>query len=175
MSVDIKVVKSLAKSLKIETARLEVCRRAAFDAIERGAQSERAKVLAYWRDEANIAKYVSTRLLDLMGAENHHVGAGCITPARWPDGPGTTALLKQCAESPQECERVAKILTDRIARIKEMQSEAKGVMSKNYDWSCWSALAPISAWILRTPKWTRAGLVRFMKKLGYHEYVGDAP
>ncbi len=175
MSVDIKDVKALAKKFRDENAKLEAVRRAAWDAIERGKGAEIAKVMADWRDEANIAQYVSSRLLELMGAENHHIGSYSITPISWPRGPGVAKLLKQCAANPQECAEAADILTGRIAELKQAQDECKNLLEKNYAWSCWSCLAPISAWILRTPKWKRSALEVFVMKCWPHAYNGDAP
>ena len=168
MSVDIKELKALAKKLRNERSKLEDVRRGAWVAVERGVVAEIEKVLAPWRDEANIKQYVSSRLLELMGAENHHLGVASIAVREWPKGAGVESLLKQCAANPQECESAAELLTSRIAALKQAQADGMGVLEKNYAWSCWSALSPISAWILRTPKWKRAALERFVMKCWPH-------
>lgn len=163
MSADIKTIKALHKKLQTELRSLELVRHRAYQSMTQGERDERTRVLHPWRDEANIKAYVSTRLIELMGAENEHPENLMCAPS-W--RPGTTSLILSCKDDPATCDAVAESIQARISEVKELQQRCVQMHTKNYRWSCHKALRPISAWINKHADWKREQLVRFVKKIG---------
>ena len=163
MSADIKTIKALHKKLQTELRSLELVRHRAYQSMTQGERDERARVLHSWRDEANIKAYVSSRLIELMGAENEHPQV-MISPPSW--RPGTTSLIFSCKDDPANCDAVAASIQARIAEVKELQQHCVQLHTRNYRWSCHKALRPIAAWINKHADWKREQLVRFVKKIG---------